>query len=179
MLKTRNRLQQQQQLPKDARRKEFWKKWTKTKFSSCFFKTWAGSGGTRYDCARWGFWSASWLRWTTWEQFIWPSLRNLTASQGKITAQITVLNNICSGARWNLDFKWPLNSLFSQGVNKNSSFPSKCEEGLDLDNCDYDTSIMSRTVVSDFGLICDRLPMLPVVASSYMAGVMVFNFIAG
>lgn len=35
----------------------------------------------------------------------------------------------------------------------------------------FDDSTMSRTIVTDFQLVCDRLPLLPTVASSYMAGV--------
>ena len=38
---------------------------------------------------------------------------------------------------------------------------------------------MRDTVVTDHGLVCDRLPLLPVVGSSYMAGIMIANVVAG
>ncbi len=35
----------------------------------------------------------------------------------------------------------------------------------------FDDSVMSRSVATDFLLYCDRLPLLPLIGSSYMAGV--------
>ena len=43
----------------------------------------------------------------------------------------------------------------------------------------FDASVMRDTVVTDHGLVCDRLPLLPVVGSSYMAGIMIANVVAG
>ena len=38
---------------------------------------------------------------------------------------------------------------------------------------------MRDTVITDYDLVCDRLPLLPVIGSSYMAGIMIASVIAG
>ncbi len=60
-------------------------------------------------------------------------------------------------------------------VNKSSEviFDSKCpdvERKVDLE-CDFDSTIMSRSVVTDFMLICEREGLKPIITSSYMSGV--------
>ena len=52
-------------------------------------------------------------------------------------------------------------------------FNSSCPSG-DSSQCNdikFDDDVMSRTVVTSFGLVCDRIPLVPTVASSYIAGV--------
>ena len=43
----------------------------------------------------------------------------------------------------------------------------------------FGTSVMRDSVVTDYDLVCDRLPLLPVIGSSYMAGIMIASLIAG
>lgn len=43
----------------------------------------------------------------------------------------------------------------------------------------FETTPFEETIVTDFNLVCDRLSLLPLIASSYMAGVVVINCLAG
>lgn len=43
----------------------------------------------------------------------------------------------------------------------------------------YDKNVFSSTIVSQWDLVCDNVPLLPTVASSYMAGVVLFNILTG
>ena len=54
-------------------------------------------------------------------------------------------------------------------------FNSKCTE----DSCHayaFDDSVMTTTLVTDFDLVCDRLSLVPVITSSYMAGVSILEW---
>ncbi len=55
-----------------------------------------------------------------------------------------------------------------------SQCPNNSSVGGVLDACTglaFDSSVMRRTVVTDFGLVCDRQWLVPLISSSYMAGV--------
>ena len=43
----------------------------------------------------------------------------------------------------------------------------------------FDDSVMRRTVVTDFSLVCARGSLVPLSSSTYMAGVVIVNFFAG
>ena len=62
-----------------------------------------------------------------------------------------------------------------------AEYNSSCttENGAPCSGYSFDASVMRDTVVTDHGLVCDRLPLLPVVGSSYMAGIMIANVVAG
>ncbi len=65
-------------------------------------------------------------------------------------------------------------TLFFSSSAHDGTFDSACPGGDFLEACgnySFDGSVMSRSVSADFRLVCDRKSMLPVINSSYMAGV--------
>ena len=74
-----------------------------------------------------------------------------------------------------------MSTLFRNASLSESDFDSSCTTASG-DACSahsFDTSVMRDTVVTDHDLVCGRLPLLPVVGSSYMAGIMIASVVAG
>ena len=75
-----------------------------------------------------------------------------------------------------------LKILCSRNVTLSAArYDSSCTtaSGAPCSGYSFDASVMRSTVVTDHGLVCGRLPLLPVVGSSYMAGIMIANLVAG
>ncbi len=74
-------------------------------------------------------------------------------------------------------FSPPFNCLNSDHNNTNNNsevmFDSKCPDVKGMQNleCDFDSTIMSHSVITDFMLICEREGLKPIITSSYMSGV--------
>ncbi len=59
-------------------------------------------------------------------------------------------------------------------------YPSTCPSAPDgCSSIAYDEGVMRETLVTDFDLVCDRLPLLPTIGSSYMSGVVIATMTAG
>ena len=57
--------------------------------------------------------------------------------------------------------------------------PLSCEEDWTSQNVTFDTSVMSRTIVTEFRLVCDRAAFLPLLTFSYMLAIALTNIFAG
>ncbi len=55
--------------------------------------------------------------------------------------------------------------------NRGSSSDGSSDLCIDGGELTFNKSVMHRTVVTDFGLVCDQVGRVPVITSSYMAGV--------
>lgn len=67
-------------------------------------------------------------------------------------------------------------SISSLFANDPACFDSS---GMDCQTFSYDGTVMARSIVTHFNLVCARLPLLPLVSSTYMAGVMLTTIFSG
>ena len=57
--------------------------------------------------------------------------------------------------------------------------PLTCEDDWASQNVTFDTSVMTRTIVTEFRLVCDRAAFLPLLTFSYMLAIALTNIFSG
>ena len=57
--------------------------------------------------------------------------------------------------------------------------PLTCEEDWVSGNVTFDTSVMRKTIVTEFRLVCDRATFLPLLTFSYMLAIALTNLFSG
>ena len=57
--------------------------------------------------------------------------------------------------------------------------PLTCGDDWASQNVTFDTSVMSRTIVTEFRLVCDRAAFLPLLTFSYMLAIALTNIFSG
>ena len=57
--------------------------------------------------------------------------------------------------------------------------PLTCEEDWASENVTFDTSVMRKTIVTEFRLVCDRATFLPLLTFSYMLAIALTNLFSG
>ena len=57
--------------------------------------------------------------------------------------------------------------------------PLTCEDDWASQNVTFDTSVMRRTIVTEFRLVCDRAAFLPLLTFSYMLAIAITNIFSG
>ena len=57
--------------------------------------------------------------------------------------------------------------------------PLTCEDDWASQNVTFDRSVMTRTIVTEFRLVCDRAAFLPLLTFSYMLAIALTNIFSG
>ena len=60
-----------------------------------------------------------------------------------------------------------------------TTIPLTCEDDWASQNVTFDTSVMTRTIVTEFRLVCDRAAFLPLLTFSYMLAIALTNIFSG